>query len=947
MSAPRPARGLASRIARRTARRSRGRSALIVLMMMVPVLAMSTIVTVAASMVPTDDELVTMTLGQTQAIVRVGASPGQGLEQSAGAPVRGYWDVPRDQETGEPIREGSGQYVNPAEVIDARIIGVTSNPVTVQTSNGVRSVSATAGDVLQPVFDGRWAVLDGRAPRNDREASITASLRELLDVQIGETIRVVAPERATLTVVGIHESALDRDSVASLVVRDGALGLPTAAESLQTAEFFVLGDEPITWDQVIALNERGLVVGSRDVILNGDPAPGAIPEQPFAQSGLVASVAGLAALVGGFFLFQVILLSAAAFMVGARQQQRSMAIMASVGAEAPTLRATVSRAGVTLGALAAALGVGLGIGAAWIAVQVLDDGSARSWPGFHVEPLPLVAVGLLAVLAGWIAAIIPARIAARIDIVTALRGARRPTAPKRGRNLAAVIVLLTGVGLGLAGGVLLVILASAEVQQPVVSLIATLLIVIGAIAAQLGVLLALPAILRALAAVSRGAQTAVRLAVRDAARNSGRTVPIVAALMTTVFLSSFLMTVFGAQQQVSESSYQFQSPLNSVLVSTRVFDPVSQRVSQVADPEVLAQELSGALDGVPVTTISGVQEMVDTTYDPLTGEPTILDESLVPTVAVLNERCTALWFSGEEDARDDLTCDESDAVYLFSTYTFLGDRIRVGTVAELELAAGMTLTSESRRILQSGGAVALFDDYVDDGEVRIDWREPSEILMPSSSTGEVPVVRSERLAAVVQRPPVPVAAGILLLPDTARELGLEVEPLAVMAQLDDAPTFVQSDAVRAISFTRTGDEWGIPTHIETGPPDAVGPAAWALLGVSGVIALTASSVAVGLARIDGRRDSAILGAVGATPRLRRSIGFWQVLVLAGLGSVIGSLLGVAAAGALALPGGPLPFAPPWLQLGLSTIAVPLVIAVGAWLFPGRQNALPTDRSAIG
>ena len=947
MSAPRPARGLASRIARRNARRSRGRSALIVLMMMVPVLAMSAIVTVAASMVPTDDELVTMTLGQTQAIVRVGASPGQGLEQSAGAPVRGYWDVPRDQETGEPIREGSGQYVNPADVIDARIIGVTSNPVTVQTSNGVRSVSATAGDVLQPVFDGRWAVLDGRAPRNDREASITASLRELLDVQIGETIRVVAPERETLTVVGIHKSALDRDSVASLVVRDGALGLPTAAESLQTAEFFVLGDEPISWDQVIALNERGLVVGSRDVILNGDPAPGAIPEQPFAQSGLVASVAGLAALVGGFFLFQVILLSAAAFMVGARQQQRSMAIMASVGAEAPTLRATVSRAGVTLGALAAALGVGLGIGAAWIAVQVLDDGSARSWPGFHVEPLPLVAVGLLAVLAGWIAAIIPARIAARIDIVTALRGARRPTAPKRGRNLAAVIVLLTGVGLGLAGGVLLVILASAEVQQPVVSLIATLLIVIGAIAAQLGVLLALPAILRALAAVSLGARTAVRLAVRDAARNSGRTVPIVAALMTTVFLSSFLMTVFGAQQQVSESSYQFQSPLNSVLVSTRVFDPVSQRVSQVADPEVLAQELSGALDGVEVTTISGVQEMVDTTYDPLTGEPTILDESLVPTVAVLNERCTALWFSGEEDARDDLTCDESDAVYLFSTYTFLGDRIRVGTVAELELAAGMALTSESRRILQSGGAVALFDDYVDDGEVRIDWREPSEILMPSSSTGEVPVVRSERLAAVVQRPPVPVAAGILLLPDTARELGLEVEPLAVMAQLEEAPTFVQSDAVRAISFTRTGNEWGIPTHIETGPPDAVGPAAWALLGVSGVIALTASSVAVGLARIDGRRDSAILGAVGATPRLRRSIGFWQVLVLAGLGSVIGSLLGVAAAGALALPGGPLPFAPPWLQLGLSTIAVPLVIAVGAWLFPGRQNALPTDRSAIG
>ena len=71
-----------------------------------------------------------------------------------------------------------------------------------------------------------------------------------------------------------------------------------------------------------------------------------------------------------------------------------------------------------------------------------------------------------------------------------------------------------------------------------------------------------------------------------------------------------------------------------------------------------------------------------------------------------------------------------------------------------------------------------------------------------------------------------------------------------------------------------------------------------------------------------------------------------MLVLAGLGSLVGSALGVAAAGALALPGGPLPFAPPWLQLGLSTVAMPLAIALGAWLFPGRQNALPTDRSAI-
>ncbi|MBR21539.1 MAG: hypothetical protein CMF57_03710 [Leifsonia sp.] len=916
-------------------------------MMTVPVLAVSAVVTVAASMVPTDGELVEMHLGQTQAIVRVAASPGDALEQSAGAPVRGYWDVPRDN-TGQPLVESSGELVDPADVIDAPVVGVTMQNVTVETPDGYRSLGSVAGEVLQPAFEGRWNLVEGRAPRSGNEVSVTAALLDTLDVEVGDRVRTIAPERASLTVVGVHESSLDPDSAPWMVLREGALGAPLAAEMPQSAEFYVLGDEPIVWDEVLELNEQGLVVGSRSVLLDDAPTPGAIPEQPFSQFGAAMSIIALAAMVGGFLMLQVVLLSAAAFMVGARQQQRSMAIMASVGAEAKTLRASVSGAGASLGAVAAVLGVGLGIPVGWVAMRLLDDGSARTWPGFHVEPLSLAVVALVAVLAGWVAAIIPARIASRIDIVTALRGARRPSPPKRGRGVAAVVVLLAGVALGLAGGIILVSVRAAGTYHVAWDISAVILIIVGAITAQLGILLALPAILRLLAHLARGARTPVRLAVRDIARNSGRTVPVAAALMTTVFLSSFLMAIIGASQAESESYYSPQSPHHSVLVSTRTFDPVTQNVEQIEDRKALAQELSDALDGAEVTTIYGVQETVQASWDPVTGEPTVLDDALIPTVALLQDECAPAWFgSVEDDAEVEAAeCDDRVLPYLFSTYQYLGDRIRVGGVAELELATGMTLTDESRRVLERGGAVALFDEYVVDGEVRIDWQDPVETLTPSSPAGDVPAERSDMLQAVVQRPPAPLQAGILLLPDTARELGLDVEPLAVMAQLDEAPAFGQSDAVRAISVDRTGEEWGIPIHIETGPTDAVGPSAWALLGVSGVIAITASTVAVGLSRIDGRRDSAILGAVGASSRLRRSIGFWQVLVLAGLGSLVGSALGVAAAGALALPGGPLPFAPPWLQLGLSTVAMPLAIALGAWLFPGRQNALPTDRSAI-
>lgn len=939
MTMTRPARGLAGRIARRNARRARGRSILIVIMMAVPISAISGVATVVASTVPTEAELVEMTLGQTQAIVRVGASPGDGLEQSAGAPAIGYWDVPRD-ENGVPIVPNSGDIVDPASVIDAPIVGVAGLGVTIETPNGFRTLNATAGDVLQPAFEGRWTLLDGRSPRVDREVSVTPSVLDSLDLQLGDALRAIAPGNATLTIVGVHDVAQQPDSTLSLVLRDGALGAPTAFESAQSSEFFVLGDEPIGWDEVRALNEQGLVVGSRAVILGNEPTPGAIPDQPLGEWGNALSYISIAAMVGGFFLVQVILLSAAAFMVGARQQQRSMAIMASVGAETKTLRASVSGSGVALGGVAAVLGVGLGVAVGWVAVRVLDDGNARSWPGFHIEPVSLAVVALVAVLAGWIAAIVPARIASRVDIVTALRGARRPARPRRGRGVAAVAILIGGVALGLTGGIFLVGLRAAATYDPFWDIVAVVLVTVGAITAQVGMLMALPALLRLLAYLARTARTPVRLALRDISRNSGRTVPVAAALMTTVFLSSFLMVVFGASQAETDRYYLPSSPQHSVQISTRFFDPVLQRYTQVDDPEQLGNELSDALDGAKVRTIYGVPESVEFVFDPATNEPTVVNDEPVPTVAILGG-CSL--FPTEESS--DAECAPETGPYLGSTYQFLGDRIRVGSVDELELATGMTLSPESRRMLQNGGAVSLFDEYVDGGEVRIDWRDARDVAEPPPS-GDVSIVRSELIPAVVQRPPALLNAGILISEETASQLGLEVQPLAVMAQLESAPSLAQADAVQAISVGRVGDEWGIPTHIETGPPDVIGPAAWTLLAASGAIAIAASTVAVGLSRIDGRRDAAILAAVGATPRLRRAIGFWQVLVLAGLGSIIGSALGIAAAGALSLPGGPLPFSPPLLQLVLSTVAIPVIIAVVVWLLPGRQGALLTDRSAI-
>ena len=68
--------------------------------------------------------------------------------------------------------------------------------------------------------------------------------------------------------------------------------------------------------------------------------------------------------------------------------------------------------------------------------------------------------------------------------------------------------------------------------------------------------------------------------------------------------------------------------------------------------------------------------------------------------------------------------------------------------------------------------------------------------------------------------------------------------------------------------------------------------AFPLLAGIAVLVLGASSVALGLARFERRPDDATLSAMGGSARLRRSIGFWQGLVIAGFGTCAGAAAGV-------------------------------------------------------
>ncbi len=948
----RPPLRLALLLAARNARRSLGRSILIALMIAVPVAGMSATAVVVASSNPTPSELAELHLADAGSIIQVVGAPGTVARQAAFAPLQGYWD---QTDPTVSIDEFEG-LVDPASVIDGRVVAVIGTVATLDTGERLRQVQATAGDVFVDELAGRFDLVEGHAPERDRELVVSPSLADELGLAIGDAVST-QPDGVERMIVGIGRSAHDPDDALRVFGTISGLDAEAVGDRTFGATYFAL-DADLSWDDVLALNEQGLIATSREIILGGGPYPGAIPQDPLASFfGFQGQFLALAAMIGAFLLLQVVLLAGAAFMVGARQQQRSLAVLASVGADRRLMRAVVTTGGLVLGLVGSALGVALGVGAAAVFMELTRSGSVLQFPGFHVDLVVIAATIVVSTGAGWLAAVVPSRVATRVDIVAALRGARRPPVVGAGARRATSAVLAVGAAVLASGGALLVVLRTLEEYPPIVDGIAVAAIALGAVILQVGAVLALPMVLRSVARATSSARTSVRLAARDSARNSGRTVPVAAAVMTTVFLASFLMSVFGAVQLENEKWYAPQAPLGSVVMSARDVDPITDEIMAIDDLDALLAGV-GEIAGAPATLVQGVY-VREYWFDPSTGQPLTPPEgATVLTVGIDEDAVCPAYFGPPLDATadeleafdaaalEDPRCAPGVDAGLFWTNPLLGDSIRVGTAGELEVATGMSLSAESRAALEAGGVVALHPAYVIDGESELRWIDAERFSSSGLHAQRLEAVRSETLTAVVQEPPTAVRGALLMSPETARSLELEVTPLSAIAYPDEMPGPREENALLELSRELTGDPWSLQSVAESGPDDVVGPAAWTLVALSGAIALTASAIAIGLARIDGRRDEAILGAMGATRRLRRSVSFWQAVLLAGIGAVVGASLGLLAAGALALPGGPMLFAPPLLQLGIAAIGVPLLIAVGAWLFAGRATALPTDRSAI-
>jgi putative ABC transport system permease protein len=543
-----------ARIAWRNIGRSRGRSALIVLLVLLPVAAMAGGITLVATISPTPEEVATQRMGVAGYEVQQDLLPAPIASPSSGA-----------QDGTESLRAAlpAGSQVEPwaYEVVSLTLPGRTVD------MDG-RSMD------LDGLAHGMLTITEGRQPHSQQEVAISASVAALAGVRIGGSIQLV--DWGTVTVVGFVEDAFDiRGRLVLLdasVAREAAHGLRSGLSQAWLVNLPQGAEMKYTRDACAYQFCPFVAVGRSDVAGSSDLASGGI------------------LVLGGLALVEAVLVAAAAFAVGVRRRQRELGLLAATGAERRHLAGTVLGEGLLLGGLGASLGVGLGVLAVLGLSPWLDGLTNHRVGPVDTSAVYLIFAGVIGLLACFLAAAIPARSAARLPVLLALSGRRPPLGSARR-------LLVFGVFMVVAGGVLTSIgaamrLSDTDGSQATPSIV---LLLLGAILGVLGFGTCSPWLIERLERFGLRLPIAARIALRDTARARSRNAPIVTAILAA-FAATVAVSAYFASNDAADAA-QWQPWL-------RADELVIQGGgAAIAGPQVAAT--LGAMAGAPIPTLIG------------------------------------------------------------------------------------------------------------------------------------------------------------------------------------------------------------------------------------------------------------------------------------------------------------------------------------------------------
>jgi putative ABC transport system permease protein len=411
----------------------------------------------------------------------------------------------------------------------AQVLGKDGEPVD-ELSSGAAPVGQawTDDQALNP-----FRLVDGRGPTGEDEIVLDRRTATAAELSVGDRTTVLtreAPRSATVVGIATFGEAESRAGISTVLmpahVAQSELGEPgtVSAIALRAED----GTEQVT-----------LLAAVQPLLAEGQEAmTGAAYATEAAEKGstdveffttFITVFAVVSLLVGAFIINNT-------FAILVAQRVRELALVRALGGSRKQVRRSVALEALVVGLAASALGVAVGVGvAAGLQAMLGAFGVPLPEGPLAVRPGSLLLAFTVGVVITVVSALLPARRAAKVPPVAAMRDvAVERVGTSRRRTALGVVLVALGVT-GVVGGILI------EQIPPVLAGAFALLIGV----ATLGPVIASPAV-RALGAwlpSARGIRGT--LARENAVRNPRRTASTAAALMVGVSLVTAI-TCFAA-----------------------------------------------------------------------------------------------------------------------------------------------------------------------------------------------------------------------------------------------------------------------------------------------------------------------------------------------------------------------------------------------------------------
>lgn len=697
-----------------------------------------------------------------------------------------------------------------------------------------------------------------------------------------------------------------------------------------TDQIFFLVDSPtpLTWQQVQPLNQLGWAVQSRAVFNDPPHLPSRQMSQlrggwayfSLAFDGWDPTLIGVALVALFILALEIGLLTAPAFAIGSRTHRRWLAQAATQGSDRRQITRLMTGQALLLGAISAGLGVGLGALGGSVLAHVRAGSQAvvrLLYP--QVVLISSLVIAVMALLCAGVTAWLLARPVSRLSPVHMLR----PPPPSRRRRraataLAGALLVASCVSLVLFSETVMGQLSTGDPSP------ALLLVWLALTAAALvfAFIRLTPALLGlACRLVRRRGSLSARMGMRDASRNSSRTVPAIAGITAATMLLVAALTGATTMAHYYDNA---GSPLpaqwavvqldanDHVLTTRRIAAALPsahlETVWQAYFPATLTDEGSPSsplpwdswisaqvMSITPSRCLSpatGLGEVVNRQHSQpgcSTTDPATLSVSVVamgPDVAGrsfgLDARAQAGLRSGQavvllpylgRSDREPETLDSQRQQQVNQTWNATPP---VGPVALLRGANATTDSTPAWQVVSASTTatpVPLGDQQ----------DQVQEVLLPSGSRVVQTTNSTDEFAG---------HATLLISPEQAQRWGMRLLPSTLIVQLPQA--------FQATTTQQLRDAVG-PQAVILAPTfilHALRTLLWGLVVVTALLVVVSTLTVTAMSSQQSQHDAATLGACGANPRMAAQVAAWRAWLCATWGTIMGSAVGIALTGAL-------------------------------------------------